>query len=577
MTIKQITLNAAVVLAAAFLPVVHATATEPAVIYAFDSMSASNGALDGTQLGLTTNAPDAVWTCGRLWNWSQPEVGYDWGRNYNVASLGEERSCAALPLASTNDYVRPATLTVTCTFWEPSHNGAGVGFWADEPGMENWPANDNVAAALIYAPGSGTLRVQNGPSTTESTVSVVPANDNVRGEQTLKFTIDTETGSLSYVEWNGAPVSDLSGTAFTAANTLWVGPMSWSGGRCCFSSFTVTEGEEVAHLAAVTIEAANVFALVGDTISFAVSAADIVSGDPVPVTASCDGASGYSISEGALSWTPAAAGDYEFSFSATTAAGTTTRTATFHVFDAPDEDAPLTGIYATDLSTVTKGGSFAGNPWLSTTNNTSAGLVVNAPGGKWLWATGFNWAPPSIDTWNNEYNWGDECSSVMLPLASTNDYAKPAKLRLECSFRVTGKSLFGYWSRPADVAGGDSAMGATLRFSGLMLDPLTGAQSVQLYSNGAAVGSPSPIPFDTGLSQHTLKFVVNTRSGLLSNPTIDGFPIGGIPAEAVFTDEATTYVGAATLNNSASGHSGLWVKSFRVDGVGSPGTMFLLR
>ena len=88
--------------------------------------------VNGTQSGLSVNLPGGNWIWGAGWNWSAPAITATWDAQKNSITLGEEKSIAALSLASANSYVKPTTLTVEATIASAQKRGA-LGFWPTVP------------------------------------------------------------------------------------------------------------------------------------------------------------------------------------------------------------------------------------------------------------------------------------------------------------------------------------------------------------------------------------------------------------------------------------------------------------
>lgn len=199
--------------------------------------------LNGTKVGLATNLPGGNWTWGGGWDWGAPFVSANWdppGIPANIASLAEEKTALAVSIASTGAYVKPAKFTISATFSVTGDKGGGLGFWS---AMEPVGTNDAATTSFTHftgllVQGDGHLAVyEDGAAGTTVEVTVVPDT-----QYTLSYDVDTATGAIANIQFDGKAVKGLSSTAFTNAATAYAGLMSGDGGRTAFTRFSVTTG-----------------------------------------------------------------------------------------------------------------------------------------------------------------------------------------------------------------------------------------------------------------------------------------------------------------------------------------------
>ena len=214
----------------------------------------SNDSLDGTQIGLTTNLPGGNWIWGAGWNWSAPLVNATWmgGTLQNAASFGEEKSALGISLASEGTYTKPATIHVSALVetTDSGHpNGRnGLGFWATIPARSDSEVSFTGFTGVSFK-ADGTLAViENGVAGATASVSALAYST----LYSLSYDVDTTTGSLSNVVFNGSSVS-LSTTAFTSAATTYVGYATDTGSRGGFTTFEVSSVPEPASLSILVL------------------------------------------------------------------------------------------------------------------------------------------------------------------------------------------------------------------------------------------------------------------------------------------------------------------------------------
>jgi len=211
-------------------------------------------------------------------------------------------------------------------------------------------------------------------------------------------------------------------------------------------------------------------------------------------------------------------------------------------------------------------------------DGTQAGLVVDAPGGNWMWGAGWDWGAPFISaTWDppgvpaNIATLSEEKTALGISIASSGTYVKPSQFSIsaDISPQVTGNpggGGLGFWSASTSLVQNDSANSIT-GFTGLLLQGNGGVSdgTLSLVENGTIVGSA--VDLGEALTDNTfysLTYDVNTVDGSISDINFDGTPITGITSSA-FTDTATTYAG---LMSASSGR--LSASDFNVSGIAVP-------
>ena len=570
-------------LLAALLFATSTLAADPVVIYQTDGTLNDTGGLNGTTRGLSVNLPGAVWKCGTIWNWSTPQWTYSYKDLGYVVNCGEEYAGAVLPLLSTNNYVRPDLIQLDVSFY--STGGACCfGFWdAADFHMANVVEEDGetrssnvggtITCGIVYSSTDRTLQIAEGGALKGSAVAVVAEDPN--GIHSISILVDTVSGSLLQIKWNGAIVQGLASSAFTAENTRFVGCAARPGGRICFGNFTVSEGAVPDPAPVVSVETMNAQGFVGSPISFAVSAVLADTEQACPVTVSAEGISGYSLENGVFTWTPTEEGMFPVNFSSVYGNESDSKTVRIWAYNTPAVLGYRKPILQTDQDLVMGSVNYAGMTWTNEASRTSYGLAANLPEAVWIWNSGYDWARPTTSSSSKSFSLGNELGSVLLSLASTNAYVKPAKMRYFARFAPMGWVLFGFWNRPRDIAGGESALAPTAGFTGIRIAML--AQQLQLYSAGTSVATV-PLYADTALTSHTLEFCVNTRTSTLERLILDGYPVLDVPSNAIsLTDASTAYVGLGTSSNSNYGNARMSFYEFELDDLVSSSTVVLFR
>ncbi|HOD82724.1 MAG TPA: PEP-CTERM sorting domain-containing protein [Phycisphaerae bacterium] len=210
-----------------------------------DFVSASaRQSLDGTALGLTTNAPNSTWSVAAGWNWGNPFIPATWdppGIPTNLANLVEEKTVLGISIASSGGYTKPAQIHMSTDIEFPgsrNHTG-GVGFFSVLPARADNQNQFEHFTGLHINETNGTLQVMADGALTGSPVSVGTISEGVF--YNVGFDIDTLTGALSNVTFDGSPVGGLSSNAFTDVATAFAAVVVGGASRAYIDNFTVSE------------------------------------------------------------------------------------------------------------------------------------------------------------------------------------------------------------------------------------------------------------------------------------------------------------------------------------------------
>jgi len=209
-----------------------------AIVSTTFSPGASRQALNGTQIGLTTNLPGGSWIWGGGWNWGAPYVKATWdSAPLDVATLAEEKTALAVSLASSGSYVKPAKFRIAAEIGVTGTNGGGLGFWSVMPARsDSVSAQTGFTGLNLKANGNLQLHV-NGAAVGSPAATFAIVSGTL---YPLSYEVNTATGAISNVRFNGSPVTGLASTGFTNAATAYGGTMSMSGARTSMRNFQVT-------------------------------------------------------------------------------------------------------------------------------------------------------------------------------------------------------------------------------------------------------------------------------------------------------------------------------------------------
>ena len=550
---------------------------EPITLIAMSEISNVWKPIEGTQLALATNIPGGDWVCGGGWEWAQPKIEND------CIITAEEKACFALPLVSNGSYVKPERITVSARIAHSQGSG-GIGFWSSVvPRSGNYPVEGGEEGAtelirydarvnftgIIFNPYAKTLQVYCNGSLQGPAVAVETTGD--KDYHTLAYTVDTTSGEIEWVLFNGTPVHGLVTTAFTDANTAYVGIISNQGGRTACKGLEVSEGLDLPSTPVLSLSVHDMPVITGAEVSLTASAIDSRTEESLPVRLSTTDCLGATFVDGVFSWTAGEPGVYHATFSAGSGDNVDEKSVEFRVYAVPPE--PPVGmktIYATSAETASSRVYFAGSVQAGADDRTEWGLSVNRPGAAWVWNSGFDWAVPYVGQGKSEFNLSDECSSVMLPLVDSGTYSKPLEILVEASFTFTGRGVVGFWkSLPSAAASTDVNRG----FTGLYFEKASGV--MRLYVDGQATGSSADsVEFVDG--QQTIRFVLDCRRKTISDVVLNDFPVGGFEIPSL-TDEMSSYVGIGSHGNITGYNGRLQFQMFRVSGRPRGGMAIIVR
>ena len=550
---------------------------EPITLIAQEAGDHGYVALADTQLALATNLPGGNWVCGGGWEWARPQTAGD------SLYTAEEMACFALPLASNGTYVKPERITVSARISHSQGRG-GIGFWSSvvpqsgyypveggeegETEIRRYNARENFTG-LIFNPYSKTLQTYYDGSLRGPAVPVETTGD--KDYHQLTYTIDTTTGELVWVMLNNKPVLGLVSTAFTDANTAYVGLISYDGGRTRCQDFEVSEGKDMPSIPVFEISALSLPVTPGAVVSVLATAVNSVTGDPMELRMTADGCTGATYVDGVFSWTAGDPGTYHVTFTAGVGADVESRVVEIRVYAQPPA-APegMKAIYATSGETASSEVKFAGTVQAEAEDRTSWGLSVNRPNAAWIWNSGYDWAKPHVVGGRSEFDLNNELSSVMLPLLDTESYKKPEQIFVEASFTFTGRGVIGFWKGlPQD----EYSTAVTRGFTGLYFEK--NPAKMRLYVDGQAVGS-EVTALEFFEEQNAIRFVLDRKQKVIRDVVLNGFPVGDFEIPAL-TDELSDYVGIGSHGNIV-GYSGrLNFQSFRVSGSVKGGLIIVVR
>lgn len=209
------------------------------VIVTSFTTTANRQTLNGTQTGVTTDLPAGNWVWGAGWNWGSPYVPATWdGGALNCANLAEEKTALGLSLASSGSYTKPAHLHVSADLQVDTTraNGGGLGFWSAMPARTDGVDSLTGFTGLNLL-ANGNLQLYANGAAVGSPVATGALTSGVF--YTLSYNVDTGTGAISSVVFNGVPQT-FSSSAFTNAATAFGGLLTRSGARASMKNFTVT-------------------------------------------------------------------------------------------------------------------------------------------------------------------------------------------------------------------------------------------------------------------------------------------------------------------------------------------------
>jgi len=217
------------------------TPSSSAVIHIIDTTFTSTGSpqpLDNTQIGLTENLPGGSWIWGGGWHWGSPRINATWQEPINMVNMVEEKTALGLSIQSTVGYSKPSILYLAADL-RLHHTAArgALGFWSAMPARDNAVHGQLNFTGLYLDANNNTLQVYSGNALQGTPVNLGTVDTFV--VYNLTYGIDTTTGSIFDVQFNGSSVSGLSSTAFTDANTAYAGFLTGTASRMQVQNFDV--------------------------------------------------------------------------------------------------------------------------------------------------------------------------------------------------------------------------------------------------------------------------------------------------------------------------------------------------
>ncbi len=199
----------------------------------------SNQYLNGTTTGITVNTPGGNWVWGAGWDWSGPVVNATWnGFPQNAANLGEEKTAVTLTMGTSNQSTILNLSADICLYGVLANVTGGLGFWSSQPVQSN-AGNSITNFTGITFDETGSMKLYSAGTYTGSSRALGALSESVF--YNLSYSVNTSTGAISNIVFNGSGVSAFSETPFTNAATGYVGIMSGNGSRIAFDNLVVAD------------------------------------------------------------------------------------------------------------------------------------------------------------------------------------------------------------------------------------------------------------------------------------------------------------------------------------------------
>lgn len=214
----------------------------------------SNQALNGTTVGITINQPGGNWMWGSGYNWTGgPQVNATWlGGLQNAVTLSNESESLGLSLASNGGYTKPIEFTISVSIQYTQFitdkpvgdsNFLRLGFWSAMGTPSGAPNSLTNFTGLVintnHTNGSAALMLsENGLLSGNVALGTAIS---VGTFYNFAYTVNTSTGAISGISFNGSPVSAFSTTAFTDSATAFVGVASGTASRVGFDNLIVAD------------------------------------------------------------------------------------------------------------------------------------------------------------------------------------------------------------------------------------------------------------------------------------------------------------------------------------------------
>lgn len=230
----------------------------PLISTSFVSDANVDLAVNGTQVGLVDNAPQGNWVVACGYTYAMPIVKAAWwGSDLNAITYGSRNMAMGLSLQSAGAYTKPTEFTISGDLKIAGSTPAGaLGFWSTMPngGQVSVTGDDTPLAnftGLRLDIAGGTLQVYENGILAGTPVAVGSLSTNQY--YNLSYAVDTATGDISSVVFDGAAPIDFTTTAFTNAATAFAGVLSEQQGNGVLQSFSVTAVPEPTAFATIAL------------------------------------------------------------------------------------------------------------------------------------------------------------------------------------------------------------------------------------------------------------------------------------------------------------------------------------
>jgi hypothetical protein len=186
----------------------------------------SNGnfqVLNGTQTGLTTDVPNGDWDMNGpfisgYYPAGSPAINANWNGSPQNAVTLIQSTVVGIPIATTGSYTEPTDLTISSEMTDfPGYAPGGLlGFWSSLPGTgaANGFTGLSIQTTTGNTSGDYTLQVYQDGAAAGSAVDV---GADTGSPNTIGYNIDTTTGIMSDVTFNGTPVLGLELLGFSSS------------------------------------------------------------------------------------------------------------------------------------------------------------------------------------------------------------------------------------------------------------------------------------------------------------------------------------------------------------------------
>ncbi|MBL7223733.1 MAG: PEP-CTERM sorting domain-containing protein [Candidatus Brocadiae bacterium] len=241
-------------LGAALLTAVAATSQASIIETDFVS-TGSRQNIEGTTIGLVANEPGGSWIIGAGWNWGNPFVPATWDGSFphDMVNMVEEKTVVGVSIASSGGYAKPRRIHLSTDIELPDSRDhtAGVGFFSVIPTRANNQNQFEHFTGVFIDEANDTLQVMADGALVGGTASVGTILEGVF--YSISYDIDTTTGEILNVMFDGSPVSGLASNAFTDGATSFAAIVVGGSSRAYFDNLVVAEAEVIPEPASLTL------------------------------------------------------------------------------------------------------------------------------------------------------------------------------------------------------------------------------------------------------------------------------------------------------------------------------------